>query len=57
MAEDGAEAHGVVVPSVRERQSSLQADESASMLTETILGVTPEQSGAFLDVDGSPFTP
>lgn len=37
--------------------ATLGVDESASMLTETILGVTPEQSGAFLDVDGSPFTP
>ena len=37
--------------------ATLGVDESASMLTEAMLGVTPDRSGAFLDVDGSPFTP
>ena len=37
--------------------ATLGVDESAALLTETILGVTPDQTGAFLDVDGSPFTP
>ncbi|MEM9467580.1 MAG: SDR family NAD(P)-dependent oxidoreductase [Actinomycetota bacterium] len=37
--------------------ATLTVEESARMLTDTMLGLTPEQSGAFLDVDGSPFTP
>ncbi len=35
----------------------LGADESARLLVDTMLGLTPDQSGAFLDVDGSKFTP
>ena len=37
--------------------ASLGVTESASMLTDTMLGLDADQSGAFLDVDGSPFTP
>ena len=37
--------------------ATLTVDESARMLADTMLGLTPEQNGAFLDVDGSPFTP
>ncbi|MEM9201087.1 MAG: SDR family NAD(P)-dependent oxidoreductase [Actinomycetota bacterium] len=37
--------------------AALSADDSARMLVDMLLSVTPEQSGAFLDVDGSPFTP
>ena len=37
--------------------ANLTVEESARMLTDTMLGLTPDQSGAFLDVDGTPFTP
>ncbi len=37
--------------------ATLTVEESVRMLTDTMLGLTPEQNGAFLDVDGSPFTP
>lgn len=37
--------------------ATLTVDESAAMLTDTMLGLTPDQTGAFLDVDGSLFTP
>ena len=37
--------------------ATLGVDESASMLVETMLALDPSQTGAFLDVDGSPFTP
>jgi NAD(P)-dependent dehydrogenase (short-subunit alcohol dehydrogenase family) len=37
--------------------ATLTVEDSARTLTDTMLGLTPDQSGAFLDVDGSPFTP
>lgn len=37
--------------------ATLTVEQSAGMLTDTMLGLSPEQTGAFLDVDGSPFTP
>ena len=37
--------------------AALGADESARRLVDAMLSLTPEQTGAFLDVDGNPFRP